>query len=355
MSYKSAILGCGPRAESHAAAYRENLDQIRLQAVCDMDRARLDALGERFGVARRYEELEEMLARETPDILHIVTMPQFREQPIEMAARHGVKGIIVEKPLGLLPSQVEKIKRIVQRTGIKIALNTQRRYFPTCVALRKALEDERIGEIRFVRVVTRGNILSMGPHMVDLLLYFLGDKQPLRVWACANGMSGHEWKHPAPANMLIRFIFPGNLVAYCEDAHDCVGVPEVTDYWQQFELDFWGFKGRAWWTQDHNWGYITDGMAKPYVEPNKWEANEALGQREFTRAMAHWLDGGATHRNCFENALRGFDMIMAALRSAYTNKDVPFPCPVADDTVKSLEANLTAEASGNGLGISHSV
>lgn len=342
MAYKSAIVGCGARAAAHAQAYQEGLDEVRLQAICDIDRAKLDAFGDRFNIAARYESLEQMIGAERPDIVHIVTMPQVREQPIETAAQLGVKGILVEKPIALFPSQVEKIKDTARRTGVKIAVNMQRRYFPSCEGLKEVLERGRIGELLFVRVVAKGNILSMGPHLVDLLLFFLGDTSPSRAWACANGMNGYKYKHPAPANMMIRYVFPDNLVVYCEDAEDCVGTPGETNYWQHLEYDFWGAAGRAWWTQNRDWGYIADGMAKPHVLPTSWAADDVPGQREFTRAMAHWLDDTQVHRNCLENSLIGFDMIMAALLSAYLNKDVVVPSDITDEIVVALERRLSS-------------
>ena len=62
-----------------------------------------------------------------------------------------------------------------------------------------------IGKLGFVRCVTKGNILSMGPHMIDLLLYFLNDVAPTHAWATGYGMNGYDYDHPAPANMLMAF------------------------------------------------------------------------------------------------------------------------------------------------------
>ena len=341
MVYKSAILGCGKRAAQHAEAFRQGLDEIRLSAICDLDRERLDAFGERFHVENRYTDLRQMLEAERPDILHVVTMPQFREQPIEIAAQCGVRGVLVEKPLALLPSQAEKIRDTAERSGIKIAVNMQRRYFPSAEGLKEALDRDAIGDILFVRVVTKGNILSMGPHMVDLLLYFLGDTPAERAWATANGVSGQAWKHPAPANMLIRYVFPDSVVAYCEDAEDCVGTPGETGYWQHLEYDFWGSKGRAWWTQNRDWGYITDSMTSPQVGRTRWSEDDVPGQREFTRAMAHWLDDDSrVHRNCLRNSLAGHEMILAALQSAISGKDEPVPSNMTDEMMAGLLAEL---------------
>ena len=75
--YKSAILGCGPRAAAHIEAY-EGLDEITLNAACDKRRERLDEYGKKYRIPRLYEDLEKMLAQEKPDVLHIVTPPVIR-------------------------------------------------------------------------------------------------------------------------------------------------------------------------------------------------------------------------------------------------------------------------------------
>ena len=341
MPYKSAILGCGPRAAAHIEAY-EGLDEIRLAAACDRDRTRLDDYGERFGIGGLYEDLEEMLSKERPDILHIVTPPSIREEPMALAAGHGVRGILVEKPIALDIPQARTIKGIADRTGLKIAVNTQRRYFKTCRDLREILLDGKIGEIRFIRCVAKGNILSTGPHMVDLILYFLNDAAPTQVWATAYDMNGYDWGHPAPANMMIEYTFPGQVVVHYEDAVDAVGTIGEPDLWQHLEFDIWGARGRAWWIQNREWGYQSEGMAAPFVETTSWAAADIPGQREFARAMAHWLDDDANAHACrLSNALAGFQAIMAAMESARVGRRLDLPAEIPDDIVETLERKLT--------------
>jgi len=338
--YKSVILGCGPRAAAHIEAY-EGIREMKLEAACDMRRERLDDYGRKYRIPRLYEDLETMLREEKADVLHIVTPPAIREEPMELAARYGVRGIIVEKPIALNPAQAKKIKSLAERTGLKIAVNMQRRYFKTCQDLKKIIDAGKLGDIHWIRCVTRGNILSCGPHMVDLLLYFLNDAAPLRVWATATGMNGYDYGHPAPANMLIHYVFPGEKVVYFEDAEDAVGTIGENEFWQHLEFDFWGTKGRAWWAQNRDWGYHAEGMPKAYLEKCSWEGSDVPGQREFTRAMARWLDDDKNgHLNCLDNTLKGFDAIMATLQSAYANKRVELPCAVPDDIVDKLEARL---------------
>ena len=323
------------------AAY-EAITEMDLVVACDMNRQRLDRCGYRFSIDRLYEEYETMLSVERPDIVHIVTPPSVRAEPIELAAQYGVRGIIVEKPIALTPPQVQRIRACVERTGIKIAVNMQRRYFESCQRLHRILRDGKIGKITFVRCMTKGNILSMGPHMVDLLLYFLNDSSPGEIWATAYGMNGYEYGHPAPANMLTVFTFPDHVMAYCEDGDDAVGTAGETDFWQQLEINIWGTCGWAWWIQNRDWGCQVEGQSEPCVQVTRWRRDDPSGQTQFTRAMASWLnDDRNIHLNCLANAVRGFDAIMGTFKSVLEHKRVKLPTEIPDDIAATVERSLS--------------
>ena len=72
--YKTAMLGCGGRAHGHADAYRF-VKRGKLAAICDMNAELLNRFGDEFGISSRYTDLDAMLQKEKPDVLHIVTSP----------------------------------------------------------------------------------------------------------------------------------------------------------------------------------------------------------------------------------------------------------------------------------------
>ena len=98
---------------------------MTLVAACDLNPERLRACGERFRVPGLYADFEAMLRTERPDVLHVVTPPRIREEPIRLAAEHGVKAVIVEKPVALTLAQARIIRGIAEQTGIKIAVMEQ--------------------------------------------------------------------------------------------------------------------------------------------------------------------------------------------------------------------------------------
>ena len=77
MSYKCAFLGCGPRSNGHAAAY-EYINRGETVACCDVNEERLNTYAETHGIANRYTDLDEMLEKEKPDVVHLVTPPTLR-------------------------------------------------------------------------------------------------------------------------------------------------------------------------------------------------------------------------------------------------------------------------------------
>jgi len=79
MMYKCAFLGCGGRARGHAHAY-QHINRGEIVALCDMNEELLNSFGDEFGVEKRYTDIHEMLDRERPDLLHIVTAPVLRDR-----------------------------------------------------------------------------------------------------------------------------------------------------------------------------------------------------------------------------------------------------------------------------------
>ena len=105
--YKTAFLGCGGRARAHASAYRF-VKRGKIAAICDMNEELLNSFGDDFDVSSRYTDLDEMLEKEKPDVLHIVTAPvlrgtnqRIRYSLMKQASDHGVPAAIVEKPIAV--------------------------------------------------------------------------------------------------------------------------------------------------------------------------------------------------------------------------------------------------------------
>ena len=61
--YKCAFLGCGPRSNGHADAYKL-INRGTMVACCDMNEERLNAYAQNHGIPNRYTKLDDMLKKE---------------------------------------------------------------------------------------------------------------------------------------------------------------------------------------------------------------------------------------------------------------------------------------------------
>ena len=340
---RSVILGCGGRAHAHARVYPQ-LNDMELVAVCDLIQERVDEYQKQYGVPKGYTDYEEMLEKEKPDVVHVVTLPDNRIWEAETSAKAGVPAIIMEKPMAIKPSEGAGLRRVVEQYGCEIIINQQRRYFPSVRAFQAATAG-RLGDVHFVRASVAGNMIAMGPHLMDLLLLFLGEAEPDSVWATAYDIceESYEITHQAPQSMMAQYTFPGNTRVFFDCTPTCLGTPGETGFWMHMSLDFWCSNGRAWYTQNKGWGYQLVGMAEPVTGPSGFVEEDVPGQRDFTQAAGDWVwDHSKTHYNCFAHSIRGFNALMALQQSILLGRPVDCPCDYTDDQWQELRDRLKA-------------
>jgi len=343
--YRSLLLGCGPRAVEHIDVYRE-LKNVEMVAVCDLREDRREDFRKRFRVPAAYADYEEAVEAVKPDIVHVVTQPVCRPWEVECAAKAGVRAAIVEKPIAVVPSDMEKLERIHADYGMEIIQNCQRRYFPQFRdGTVRNLVANRLGRLYFVRASPRGNAIAMGPHRMDLLLLLLGEARPRAVWATARGISeeGYQETHRAPEHLLAEYWFPDEVRVLFDCSPEALGTPGEENFWMHLHLDFLGTEGRLYLTQNRGYWYQANGMARPVCGESSWDRQGWKGQRDFTQAVVDWLDGGSPHLNRFEVGKAVFEALIAAQHSAYLGRKIELPSGFTDAQWNILRERLRQE------------
>lgn len=349
--YRAILLGCGGRGRAHIEAYRE-ITNIEMVAVCDVIPERREAFRAEFGVPAAYEDFETALAETQPDIVHVVTLPGNRVWEAETCARHGVRAMVVEKPMAIRPSDLEGLTRVHQQSGMEIIQNCQRRYYPQFRdGVIREIANEKLGELYFIRASTRGNTIAMGPHLMDLLMLFLDERQPTAVWAAAhtiNEQEEYQKSHQAPESLLAQYWFPGpsegaqEVRVMFDCSPDALGTPGEENFWMHLHFDFLGTRGRLYLTQNKGYWYQTEGMAEPERGTSSWDSQEPAGQRDFTLAVAEWLDTGKPHLNRFEVSRAVIAALLGAQASVYAGRRVELPASFTDEQWVALRERLRA-------------
>ncbi len=198
-----AILGAGMVAEYHLNAIRECAGLgARLVGVGHYNPASYGEISQRFGApARPYDEL---LADPAVAAVCICT-PSGQHAQQAIAAASSGKHVLVEKPMALSLADADAMIAACRENGVQLGVCLQRRAEPLFRRVHDAVHGGDLGEIT-LGVVTMpyfrdepyyaqadwrgtwemdggGVLMNQGIHIIDLLLWFLGDPVDVHAFA----------------------------------------------------------------------------------------------------------------------------------------------------------------------------
>ncbi|SDS30430.1 Predicted dehydrogenase [Friedmanniella luteola] len=192
MTTRIGILGFGLRASLASYAHQPDAGS-RVVAVADPDparrRAAADALG---GDVTLLPDLDALLDQDL-DALMVLTPDHLHEEHALRALERGVPTFL-EKPLAVSTEGADRILDQAWRTGTRLYVGHNMRHMPVVRALRSAVQDGRIGEVKAVwcrhfvstggdfyfkdwhadRSKTLGLLLQKGAHDIDVIHWLAG-------------------------------------------------------------------------------------------------------------------------------------------------------------------------------------
>lgn len=142
---KTAVIGLGNISRAHLEGIRQS-EHARLAAGCDIDPSCRNKLPDGIPFYRSYTE---MIARESPDAVHIC-LPHHLHYPVARdAARMGCH-IFAEKPLAQDIRTAAQYLTIQNDYPVTIGICLQNRFNPTSETLYEILRQETYGAIRHI-------------------------------------------------------------------------------------------------------------------------------------------------------------------------------------------------------------
>ena len=134
-----------------------------------------------WGEMTPYDDFQRMLAEVKPDILCLATRQTYHAEQVEEAARAGVRGIIVEKPLATTLEEADRIFGACTQAKMALAEGLELRWSEQYRAISKSIRDGAIGEVTNVIAYGVSDLINHGCHWYDVALMMAGDPEP--VWA----------------------------------------------------------------------------------------------------------------------------------------------------------------------------
>ncbi len=343
--YRSAFLGCGPRARAHAQAYR-HVERGEIVALCDLNEQLLSSFGDEFGIDRRYTDLERMLERERPDLLHIVTAPtlrgsgeRIRHSLMRVASDHGVPAAIVEKPVAVDGDDWRQLMELEATTKTKFCVNTQLNFHPRNLELKRDVAAGRIGGVRFIDASARSTPIDQGPHILQLVSSYLDNAQPVRVFGqVADGGPLAELS-PSTRHGTAAITFAGGTrasVTFGTEVAPRISDSEVQYYHKRIAV--FGTRGFIHWTMD-GWERGTPEGFESGV--HSYAEQDILGQAGLTEAVFDWLDDDAKlHPTNLAQSLTECNLLLGIYHSALIHAPVALPFDPPAGLIGALKERL---------------
>ncbi len=123
---------------------------IELAAICNRDQAKARALAERFGIPRVYGDVAEMIDREKPGLLDIVTPPVTRTASTSAWPRSAASRPFARSPSGArMPKRVDLVA-VAVRAGITLAVHENFRFMPHFREVKRLIDAGQIGALHSI-------------------------------------------------------------------------------------------------------------------------------------------------------------------------------------------------------------
>ncbi len=168
------------------------LPDVEVVAVSDPDpkvTARA-ARNPRLAQAKQYTDYRRMIEAEKLDVVAVCNPNGGRAEAILACIEHKLN-VIAEKPLAVEWRDLDRVKKAVAQSGIKLGMLLPMRYNPHYLALKKIVDSGEIGEVAQIaaqksykagerpawmrnRKTYGGTIPWIGIHMVDLMRFTSG-------------------------------------------------------------------------------------------------------------------------------------------------------------------------------------
>ena len=196
---KVAVIGTGRIGKRHIKHIK---NFASLQAICDIKKGVADSVSEKYGCPGYYS-IDDLLEKEQDlDLVSICTPNGFHADHTIKALQAG-NHVLCEKPMATSTYDCERMIHAAEQANKRLFVVKQNRFNPPIKALKKAVDEGRLGRIFNAQLncfwnrnpqyyqesdwkgkkdVDGGTLFTQFSHFIDLLYLFVGDVESVCVF-----------------------------------------------------------------------------------------------------------------------------------------------------------------------------
>ena len=142
----AAVVGCGWMGVDYVEWLAGHPD-TDLVGLVDSNPERLREISERFGVGKTFPDVKSLLGYTVPDVVAVVTPTKYFKDVVVACAEAGVKGIMVEKPIGGLLSDVDEMIEACESRGTVFGGGRVQRAIKEVQQVAGSIRDDEYGTL----------------------------------------------------------------------------------------------------------------------------------------------------------------------------------------------------------------
>lgn len=336
--YKVVVVGVGKRGKHHIATFKKN-PRFEVVGISDVDAGMLSKAAAECGVAKTSKDPRSLGRELRPDVFCFCTPPTVRLDLIRAGIESGAKLIAYEKPMASCMAEAIEIRETVRAAGVKTVVSHQHRYGEHYRKVKEIISSGAIGRVHTVYGHAGGWMLHMFTHLVDYMMWYAGNPEAAWVMAQAAGRGKLSDIHASPDYIAGILQFAGGVRGYVECGAGAPDVPEVDYWWRKCRIGAQGTEGFAEVLTGGGWRAVTRDSKGPISGGGSM--NYDLDMPPYIDEMADWLDDDARVHSCDgDTAYKGFEVLMACIRSVVERGQVKLPLGPGEPELEALKKVL---------------
>lgn len=147
---KVGLVGAGAVTQVEYLPVIEQSKELKLVAVCESNREKVDVLSSRYYIGEIYTDYEQMLREANIDVVIIAT-PNYLHTPMAISAIEYGKDVLCEMPLGLDANEVNDLGKVVDASDNILMSAFNGRFRPDVQILKDLISKGELGRISFAK------------------------------------------------------------------------------------------------------------------------------------------------------------------------------------------------------------
>lgn len=194
-SLRVATVGTGYFSRFQYAAWKR-IKEVELVAVCNRSIGPAEELAEYYQIPGVYQDFEQMLDTEKPDLVDIITPPETHSQYVRAAVKRNIP-VICQKPFTPSYKEAKELVDFIEEEKAKVIIHENFRFQPWYKKIKKILDQNLLGEIYqltfslrpgdgqgpnayldrqpYFQKMERLLVHETAVHFIDVFRYLLGD------------------------------------------------------------------------------------------------------------------------------------------------------------------------------------